>query len=103
MIAALQALCPGLLALTGAVDNVWFLSLLTAREDVRKLPGLRVTTVRSLPGIGKKYTALIRAWQREARLSDDAEWTGPMLHSDARKRSRDGVSTSAAKVMQVRA
>lgn len=85
MVAALQALCPGLLALTGAVDNVWFLSLLTARADVRKLPGLRCSTLRSLPGIGKKYAALIKSWQSEALLADDAEWTGPMLNSDARR------------------
>lgn len=83
--AALQALCPGLLALTGAVDNVWFLSLLTAREDIRKLPGLREITLRSLPGIGKKYTAVIRAWQKEAVFAADAEWAGPMLTSDARR------------------
>lgn len=83
--ATLQALCPGLLALTGAVDNVWFLSLLTARADIRKLPGLRPTTLRGLPAIGKKYAALIQTWQRDARLADDAEWTGPMLTSDARR------------------
>ena len=83
--ATLQALCPGLLALTGAVDNVWFLSLLTARADIRKLPGLRSTTLRGLPAIGKKYAALIQTWQRDARLADNAEWTGPMLTSDARR------------------
>jgi transposase len=81
----LQALCPGLLALTGAIDNVWFLSLLTARADIRKLPGLRCTTLRGLPAIGKKYAALIKTWQKEALLADDAEWTGPMLTSDARR------------------
>lgn len=85
MAATLQALCPGLLALTGAVDNIWFLSLLTARADIRKLPGLRSTTLRSLPAIGKKYAALIKTWQTDARLADDAEWTGPMLTSDARR------------------
>jgi transposase len=85
MVSMLQALCPGLLALTAAVDNIWFLSLLTARTDLRKLPGLRDTTLRSLPGVGKKYAALIKAWQREARLADDADWTGPMLNSDARR------------------
>lgn len=83
--ATLQALCPGLLALTGAVDNVWFLSLLTARADIRKLPGLRSTTLRSLPAIGKNYAALIKTWQSDALLADDAEWTGPMLISDARR------------------
>jgi len=85
MVSMLQALCPGLLELTGAVDNTWFLSLLTARADVRKLPGLRDTTLRSLPGIGRKYAALIKTWQREALLADDASWTGPMLNSDAHR------------------
>lgn len=85
MVSMLQALCPGLLELTGAIDNIWFLSLLTARADVRKLPGLRATTLRSLPGIGKKYAALIKTWQRDALLADDADWTGPMLNSDARR------------------
>ena len=80
---ALQALCPGLLALTSTVDNVWFLSLLTARTDMRKLPGLRLTTLRGLPGVGKKYAALINAWQKDARLADNAQWIGPMLYSDA--------------------
>ncbi|QYF94839.1 IS110 family transposase [Massilia sp. PAMC28688] len=83
MSGTLQALCPGLLALTGAVDNVWFLSLLTARTDMRKLPGLRLTTLRGLPGVGKKYAALIKTWQQEARLADDVQWVGPMLYSDA--------------------
>lgn len=83
--ATLQALCPGLLALTRTVDNVWFLSLLTARDDIRKLPGLRCTTLLGLPAIGKKYAALIKTWQRESFLADDAEWVGPMLVSDARR------------------
>lgn len=85
MVAALQALSPGLLALTGALDNLWFLSLLTARADIRKLPGLRLSTLRGLPGVGKKYTAVIRNWQKEAVLADNAEWSGPMLVSDARR------------------
>ncbi len=85
MIAMLQALCPGLLALTGAVDNTWFLSLLTARDDMRKLPGLRYTTLRGLPGIGKKYAAVIQAWQKTALLAENADWAGPMLVSDARR------------------
>ncbi len=83
--AELQALCPGLLALTGAVDNLWFLSLLTARSDIRKLAKLKSTTLLSLPGIGRKYTKLIKAWQKTAFFADDAEWAGPMLTSDAHR------------------
>jgi hypothetical protein len=29
--------CAGLLAITAEADNLWFLSLLTAREDIRRL------------------------------------------------------------------
>lgn len=85
LVAALQALCPGLLALTGAVDNVWFLSFLTARADVRKLARLRGATLRGLPGIGKKYAAFIQVWQADAMFADDVEWTGPTAISDARR------------------
>ncbi len=82
---SLQALCPGLLALTRSVDNLWFLNLLTAREDIRKLIRLRSTTLRGLPAVGKKYAKHIQAWQKEAKFASDAEWTGPMVNSDARR------------------
>jgi len=36
----LQAVCPGLLAITGEADNLWFLNLLACRDDIRKLAGL---------------------------------------------------------------
>jgi transposase len=83
--ASLQALCPGLLALTGAVDNVWFLSLLTARADLRKLTRLHGSTLRGLAGVGKRYSALIASWQHDAVFAEDAEWTGPMVNSDAHR------------------
>jgi hypothetical protein len=34
--ANLQAVCPGLLDITGQADNLWFLNLITCRADLRK-------------------------------------------------------------------
>jgi hypothetical protein len=38
--ANLQAVCPGSLSITGEADNLWFLSLLACREDLRKIARL---------------------------------------------------------------
>ncbi len=81
----LQAVCPGLLAITAEADNLWFLSLLSAREDIRKLVGLRQSSLLALEGVGRAYCAKIQAWQREALFSHEAEWAGPMIVADARR------------------
>jgi len=81
----LQAVCPGLLAITAEADNLWFLSLLGAREDIRRLAGLRPTSLLALEGVGRAYCAKIQAWQREALFSHEAEWAGPMIVADARR------------------
>jgi transposase len=81
----LQAVCPGLLEITADAENLWFLSLLSAREDMRQLAGLRQTSLLALEGVGRAYCAKIQAWQREALLSHEAEWAGPMIVADARR------------------
>jgi transposase len=81
----LQAVCPGLLAITTDVDNLWFLSLLGAREDIRKLARVRPDSLRALEGVGRTYCAKIQAWQREALFSHEAEWAGPMIVADAKR------------------
>jgi transposase len=85
MQADLQAVCPGLLAITAEADNLWFLSLLGAREDIRKLAGLRQCSLLTLEGVGRAYCAKIQAWQLEALFSAEAEWAGPMVVADARR------------------
>lgn len=85
MQADLQAVCPGLLAITTEADNLWFLSLLGAREDIRKLASLRPASLLTLEGVGRTYCAKIQAWQPEAFFSHDAEWAGPMIVADARR------------------
>jgi len=83
--ADLQAVCPGLVAITGEADNLWFLSLLACREDLGKIAGLRKSTLLSLEGVGRKYASVIQAWQKQAVFSPETEWVGPMIVIDAQR------------------
>ncbi len=81
--ADLQAICPGLLEITGEADNQWFLNFLTSTDDLRKLARMRESTIRKIPGIGAKYASVILKWQRRAEFSHDVEWVGEMIQEDA--------------------
>jgi transposase len=83
--ADLQGSCPGLIAITGQLDNLWFLNLLTARDDVRQLQRLRLGSLRSIRGIGRVYAAKVQAWQRAATFAASVEEVGPMIVQDARR------------------
>lgn len=85
MQADLQAVCPELLALTGSVDNLWFLRFLSSRDDLRKLGRMRNKSVLEIPGIGKKYGGIIGEWQKRAKFSPEVEYVGPMIVSDAQR------------------
>ncbi len=84
MQADLQASCPGLLAITGQADNLWFLNLLVLREDLIKLKNVRLSTLLATTGIGKSYAARIRQWQQQATFGTAAAYLGRMIVSDAR-------------------
>lgn len=81
--ADLQAVCPGLLEITGEAGNLWFLRFLTSTEDLRKLARMRETTIRKIPGIGLKYTSVIVKWQKQAEFSREVEWVSDMILDDA--------------------
>lgn len=83
--ADLQALCPGLLAVTGEADNLWFLNFLTMRDDLTKLKNVRLSTLLATTGIGKGYAAKIGQWQQEATFSNSATYLGAMIVTDARQ------------------
>lgn len=83
--ADLQAICPGLLEITGDVDNQWFLHFLTGRDDLRQLARLRWTSLLKIPGVGQKYAEAIQAWQRQAYFAPEVEWVGDMILEDARR------------------
>ena len=81
----LQAVCPGLLAITQDAENLWFLRFLTHAETLTQLPRLRQSTLLQIPAVGRKYAALIRQWQKQASFSHEVEWVGPMIIEDARR------------------
>ncbi len=81
----LQAVCPELLSLTKAVDNLWFLRFLSSRDDLRELARMDRESVLGIPRIGKKYAEAISGWQEKASFSAEVEYVGPMIASDARR------------------
>jgi len=81
--ADLQAVCPGLLAITVEANNLWFLRFITSTDDLRKLARVREATIRKIPGIGAKYASIILSWQKQAQFSHDVEWVGEMIQEDA--------------------
>ncbi len=85
LLADLQAICPELSALTGSVDNRWFLNFLTARKNLRQLSRLRRHSVLQIKRIGSFYADIIQSWQKEAHFSAEVEWVGEMIHHDARR------------------
>ncbi len=64
MYSDLQAIAPGLLEITGSVDNRWFLNFLTARENFEQLTRMYPASIMKIKGVGRKYGGLIRAWQQ---------------------------------------
>lgn len=48
----LQAVCPGLLAITKDAGNLWFLSFLSHQDELSKLSRLRESTILGIKGIG---------------------------------------------------
>ena len=83
MQADLQAVCPELLGITRKAGNLWFLRLLTFRDDLRQLARLRRPTILQISSVGQKYAAIIREWQRQAKFSSEVEYVGPMIIEDA--------------------
>jgi len=83
--ADLQAVCPGLLDITGEADNLWFLNFLTCRADLTKLKTVRECSLLALRGVGKGYAGKIRHWQQRATFSETVAWVGPMIIEDAKR------------------
>jgi transposase len=79
----LQAVCPGLLEITGQADNLWFLRFITSTDDLRKLARMRKSTLCKIAGIGAKYASVILEWQKRAQFSRDVEVVGEMIQEDA--------------------
>jgi transposase len=85
MQADLQAVCPGLLAITHDAENLWFLNFLSHADDLTHLARLRPKTVLNIPAVGRTYAGLIRTWQKQAHFSHEVAYVGPMIIEDARR------------------
>jgi transposase len=81
----LQAISPGLLEITGSIDNLWFLRFLGAREDLKQLAKIQSKSILKIKGVGKSYLAAITKWQETATFSTHIEWVGEMIISDAKR------------------
>ena len=79
----LQAVCPELASLTGALTNLWFLRFLTSRKELRQLSRMHLSSLLKIQGIGLHYAQIIQQWQAQAGFSSDVSWVGPMILSDA--------------------
>ncbi len=85
MQADLQAVCPGLLSITNDAESLWFLNFLSHSDDLSKLARLQHKTLLGISAIGRKYAAVISAWQKNASFSHEVECVGPMIVEDARR------------------
>lgn len=85
MYSDIQSIAPGLLEITGSIDNRWFLNFLTARDSFEKLLRMRKSSVAKIKSVGRKYAALIVQWQETATLSHDAQIIGEMVIEDAHR------------------
>jgi len=79
----LLSVCPDLLALTKAVDNRWFLRLLTCRDRLTALPRLHANSLASIRGVGAKTLPRIRAWQKIATFGANIDLADTDIVADA--------------------
>jgi len=101
----LQAVSPGLLAITGEAGNLWFLHLLTSCEDLTQIARMRRPGLLKIRGIGRAYAAKVAAWQPAATFSTEVEWVGPMIIADATRALAliREIQTLAAQIEQIAA
>ena len=79
------ACIPGLLDITGSIDNVWFLNFLTSRDDLRKLGNMRKESILSIKKVGKKYAEKIMEWQMNSSFSAEIDYVSDMIIRDAKR------------------
>jgi transposase len=83
--ADLQAVCPGLLEITGEASNQWFLNFLLSADTLPQLARFKRSTLLKIPSVGVKSAAIIEHWQKRAHFSQEVEWVGEMIQEDAKR------------------
>jgi len=77
--AELLAVCPGVLEMTTAIDNIWFLQFLRAREDITKLARVSKKSLLKIKGVGERTVEKIIEWQAKAHFSDEVAWVSELI------------------------
>jgi transposase len=83
--ADLQAVCPGLLEITGEASNQWFLNFLLSADTLPQLARLKRSTLLKIPVVGVKSAAIIEGWQKRCHFSQEVQWVGEMIQEDAKR------------------
>jgi transposase len=83
--ADLQAVCPGLLEITGEASNQWFLNFLVSADTLPQLSRLRRSTLLKIPSVGVKCASIIEGWQKRSHFSQEVDWVGEMIQEDAKR------------------
>ena len=83
--ADLQAVCPGLLEITGEASNQWFLNFLLSADTLPQLARLKRSTLLKIPSVGVKSAAIIEGWQKRSHFSQEVEWVSEMIQEDAKR------------------
>jgi transposase len=83
--ADLQAVCPGLLEITGEASNQWFLNFLLSADTLPQLARLKRSTLLKIPSVGVKSAAIIAGWQKRSHFSQEVDWVGEMIQEDAKR------------------
>ncbi|MGH7796827.1 MAG: IS110 family transposase [Candidatus Binatia bacterium] len=83
--ADLQAVCPGLLEITGEASNQWFLNFLLSADTLPQLARLHRSTLLKIPSVGVKSAATIEGWQKRCHFSQEVQWVGEMIQEDAKR------------------
>ena len=83
--ADLQAVCPGLLEISGDASNQWFLNFLLSADTLPQLARLRRSTLLKIGSVGVKCASTIEGWQKRAHFSQEVKWVGEMIQEDARR------------------
>lgn len=81
----LQALCPGLRAITKALDNQWFVNFISSRRELGQLLRMRASSVLKIRGIGPHKLQQIQAWQKEACWSEDVSWRWQLVRWEVKR------------------
>lgn len=82
----IQAVAPGLLAITKDVCNLWFLNFITNCNTIEELVNLDIKALRAIKGVGAKFATDIVVWQQSnVPFSLHIKWRGEMIVHDAKK------------------